>query len=99
MRRLFVSAVLDDVVSTDRKTGKPMVDGKPIGPTELKSLQAEAKALGGFRIWQLMSKTTKRLAEKKIFEQSVTLEDITFGKAMLYNLSLQESILNAFREK
>ncbi len=62
-------------------------------------MQAEAKALEGFKIWKLMSATTKHQAEDKIFNKSTSIEDIRSGKAMLYNLSLQKSIINVIKNK
>ncbi len=44
-----------------------------------------------------MSETTKHMAEEKIFVKSVDIEDIRSGKAMLYNLDLQNSIIRTIR--
>lgn len=93
LRKLLNAITLDEIVTSD-KAGVVMIDGKPINPAEMKSLLAEAKAMSGFRLWSLMSNTTKHHAEEKIFNKSINMDDIRFGKAMLYNLSLQQSIIN-----
>lgn len=99
LRRLFNAIVLDDIISNDPKTGIVLIDGQPVKPVELSSIQAEIKALEGFRIWKIMSNTTKYLAEEKIFNKSVVFDDMRYGKSMLYNLSLQKSILEALKTK
>ncbi len=99
LRYLFNAITIDEIISNDPKTGVVLIDGQPISPMELKTLQAEVKAIEGFRIWTLMSHTTKHLAEEKIFIKSITVDDMRFGKAMLYNLSLQTSILNVIKKK
>ena len=97
--RLFNAVTLDDIISNRDVTKELVIDGKPIPDHEVRQMQAEIKAMEGFRIWHVMSNTTKRNAEERIFEKSVDMDGIRFGKAMLYNLSLQESIMRAVREK
>ncbi len=99
LRHLFNAITINEIVSNHPKTGVLLIDGQPIEPMELASLQAEIKAIEGFRVWKLMFHTTKHLAEDKIFNKSIDFTDVTYGKAMLYNLSLQASILEAIRKK
>lgn len=99
LRNLFNAVTIGEIVSNHPKTGAILIEGKELTVSEIKQLQAEIKALEGFRVWTLMSQTTKYLAEDKIFNQSTNMEDIRYGKAMLYNLSLQHSILKAIKNK
>lgn len=99
LRRLFGAITTSDIVENHPKTGAVLIDGKPIQPDELRQMQAEIKDIEGSRIWKLISETTKHRAEERIFKNSLVIEDIRFGKAMLYNLSLQKSIMDALREK
>lgn len=96
---LFNAVSAREIVSNDPKTGAVLVEGSPIQPSELRQLQAEIKALEGFRIWKLMSGTCRHHAEERIFRKSVSIEDVRFGKAMLYNLGVQKSIMDALRER
>jgi hypothetical protein len=99
LRHLLNAPSLSEIIGTDQKTGIVHIDGKAITPNELKQLQAEVKAMEGFRVWKLMSETTKHLAEDKVFNKSVNMDDIRYGKAMLYNIDLQKSIMKVIRNK
>ena len=96
---LLNAITVDEIVSNDLKTKELLIDGKAVTQNELTQLQAEIKAIEGFRIWQLMYNTTKHHAEERIFTKSMSMDDIHFGKAMLYNLSLQDSIIKALKGK
>lgn len=99
LKHLFKAVTLDDVVSNDPKTKALLIDEKIITANELRELHAEIKSLEGFRIWKLMSHTTKHLAEEMIFVKAASSDESFFGKAMLYNLSLQESIVRVIKSK
>lgn len=98
LQHLYVALTISDVVSQD-KAGNLYVDGKPVTKDEIRQIQAEIKAMDGFRIWKLMGESTKSAAEERLYRKAVTADDMVFGKAMLYNLSLQKSILESFRNK
>lgn len=97
--RLLNALVVEDIVSNRKGTNELLIDGKSITKEEVNQMLAEIKALEGFRVWKLLSQTTKHLAEEKIFNKSIDIEDIRSGKAMLYNLSLQRSIIIAIKKK
>lgn len=99
LKHLLNATVMTDIISNDPKTGVALIDGKPIEQNELTQLKVEIKALEGFRIWQIMYATTKHNAEERVFNKSITVDDIRFGKAMLYNLSLQQSIIEVLKNK
>ena len=96
---LLNAITIREIIGNNPKTKEIQIDGVDIRPDELHALQAEIKALEGFRIWKILTETTKSKAEERIFKTSMTIEDINFGKAMLYNLSLQKSIIDNLRNK
>jgi hypothetical protein len=96
---LLNAITIDEIVTQDPKTKAILIDGNPVQDNEVRQLNAEIKALEGFRIWTLLSHTTKSKAEERIFKLAITTDDIHFGKAMLYNLSLQHSIIEAIKSK
>lgn len=98
LKYLFGAITVEEIISTDSK-GVTSIDGLPIRPDELKAMQAEIKAMEGFRVWKIISETTKYHAESKLFITSKVVEDMNFGKAMLYNLSLQKSIMSVLKNK
>jgi len=57
---LLNAITVDEIVSNDLKTKELLIDGKAVTQNELTQLQAEIKAIEGFRIWQLMYNTTQR---------------------------------------
>lgn len=99
LSRLLNAITVRDIVTNDPKTGEVLINGAKASPSELTTIQAEIKAMEGFTIWRLMSETTKHHAEERIFNKSVSMDDIRYGKAMLYSLSLQKSIMDALRAK
>lgn len=99
LKHLLNSITLDEIINSDPKTGLVNIDGIPLTKQELTTLKAEVKALEGFRIWKIMSETTKHYAEERIFNKSINMDDIRYGKAMLYNLDLQKSILKVIKNK
>ncbi len=99
LKNLLNAVTLQDIIRSDQKTGAIYVDDKVMSLDDIKQCKAEIKAMEGFKVWKLMSETTKSLAEEKLFNQAKTLEDMNFGKAMLYNLSLQKSIMKVIKNK
>ncbi len=99
LRHLLKAITLEEIIGNDPKTKEIVIDGLPLKTDELRAMQAEIKAMEGFRVWKIMSATTKHHAEDKIFNKSINMDDIRFGKAMLYNLSLQESIIESLKRK
>ncbi len=99
LRHLFNAITVDEIVANDTKTKAIVIDGKPLTINEINQIQAEIKALEGFRIWKLLTNTPKHHAEDRIYNKSVSMDDIRYGKAMLYALGLQSSIIEALRKK
>ncbi len=98
LKHLLNAITLSEIISSDAK-GITYIDGITVTPAEFKQMKAEVKALEGFRIWKIMSETTKHHAEEKIFNKSVNMDDIRYGKAMLFNLDLQKSIIKVIKNK
>ncbi len=99
LRHLLNATVVEDIVSNDPKTKELVIDGRAVKPDELRAIQAEIKALEGFRIWKIITATVQRDAEERIFNRSVSMDDVRFGKATLYNLGLQKSIMEVLKKK
>lgn len=98
LRHLVNSIVTDDVISQDN-TKKIFLDGKPVNSERIKQWQAEIKAIEGSDIWKCTVGTLKFQAQDKVFNKSLNFEDVTYGKSMLYNLSLINSIFTVVKNK
>jgi hypothetical protein len=91
MRKIFCATTEKEILTVSN--GKVVIDGKLVTENEIRQLKAEIKALKGFRIWEIVSASLKKDAQDRIFNHSVHLKDITFGKALLYSVDLQEKIM------
>ncbi len=96
-RRLLNAVVLDDVITQNK--GVTYIGGKPIGEMELRTLHAEAKALEGFRLWNIINETIKSDALERGWNKSTSMEDLNTGKTMFYVLDLQNSIVRLLKKK
>lgn len=97
LRHYLNAIVVADIITTDKT--KLKLNGKDITQAELRQLQAEIKALEGFRIWGIMKNSLKHIAQDKIFNKSLNFEDTMAGKMMLFNLGTQESIIRILKGK
>jgi hypothetical protein len=97
LRKLLNAVTIDEIISNQPKTNILLIDGNPVSQMELQSLQAEVKTLEKLRVWEILTHTLKSRAERRIFNESVHIDDIRFGKAMLYDLSLWKSILDSIK--
>lgn len=71
------------------------VGGQKISEVEVANLQSEAKMIEGTRMWKLIVETLSAAAEDSIFRSSKNMEDIHYGKSMLFSISV---IRNIFKE-
>lgn len=69
------------------------IGGKKMTDTEINNLQSEAHMIEGTRLWKLMVETSSAAAEDSIFRSSKNIEDIHYGKAILFSLSILKNVL------
>lgn len=91
-KNLLHAVTPHEVISQD-KDGNIFVGGKALSSSEVSSLHQEAEAIRHTRLWSLMTNTVRDLAEKKMFKNSVSWNDMAYGKSLLWVISLQESII------
>ena len=72
--------------------GKLYLGGTLLSDTELRALQAEAKALKSMRIWTIMNESVKQLVYERGWRDSTTIEELNTAKAMYSVLETQNSI-------
>ncbi len=90
LRHLFNVVIREDVITTVK--GVLYLGGRKMSDNELRQLQAEVKALEGFRVWSIMTNSVRYIAQDKIFNKSLNFEEVMAGKMMLFNLDTIESI-------
>jgi len=67
---------------------------EPIMKDKAKQLKQEATFLTGSLLWNILTNTLRQKAIEKSVMESLNYEQVMFGKAMVHNLSLIESIVN-----
>ncbi len=86
------------VITYNEKTGQVFMSNTILEEYQIMNLKAEAEAISQMQIWKTLSETLKQQAHKTIFEKSTEFQDVINGKMMLYNLSLQQKIIDIFRK-
>lgn len=70
------------------KGGILYLGGRALDEKETLSLVEQAKTIKSFPLWQIMLNEMVMAANKKIFFESVEVDDIVFGKAALWALDV-----------
>jgi hypothetical protein len=92
LKHLFNSITEDDVL---RFNGKVFIVGDKILPdTDSYDIISGADGIKNSYIWQLLVKDMKSGANKMMYEKSNSTDDMIFGKACLYVISVLESKLD-----
>lgn len=72
--------------------------GKKLTPVQSSLLRNEAQMISKMQLWKIMTETLRNTARLKMFEKSETFDDMRWGKAMLYNVDVMETIVNKLQE-
>lgn len=70
-----------------------MLNGESVNDAVAENLRMEATSMAGMHLWRIIHETVLHDARQRIFDKAKTMEDLSFGKAMLHTLSLQEEII------
>jgi hypothetical protein len=97
LKYLLCSVDVNDIIHSEK--GKLFIGGREVEENEMRSLVSEAKALEGFRLWNIMQETVKNEAMDKGFNKSVSFDDLMTAKLMLYNLDVLNSIVKVIKSK
>lgn len=85
------------VVTMDKQHGLVFIGGNKVAPETLANLKSEAEFILHSDIWQLLYESPKALAEKSMFVNGESLDDLKKGRSVLYGLSQQKNILDLFK--
>lgn len=91
LRTVIKSVVPNDVIRDIK--GIMYLGDKSMTREEMLSLQAEAKALEGMRLWSIINESVKRIAFERGWRDSTTIEHLNTAKTMYNALDLQSSII------
>ena len=85
------------VVRLDEKSGAVYIGGERADPARLASLKAEAEFFNESDLWKIINQTIRELAQRAMFVDGKTLEDMQKGRSMLFLLDTQTKIVSTFR--
>lgn len=94
---LLSNVDLTKIVSKDPR-GLILIGGIHADNVRLTNLKAETEFLLQSELWTLLYETPKELAQRAMFINSESLDDMKKGKSILYTLSTQKNILNLFKD-
>jgi len=96
LNELLSNSDIHKIVTLDKARGKVYAGGQVLTPERLVNLKAEAEFLTQSDLWQLLYNTPKELAQRAMFVNSESLDDMKKGKSILYTLSTQQNIIDTF---
>jgi hypothetical protein len=81
------------MIFTIDANNRPCLAGVPLNATEVIYWKERLHEFISNPIWNLLSHTLVEQSRKYMFENAKTLDDMVFGKAMLYVVDMQQQIL------
>lgn len=69
--------------------------GKKIKETDLQLLKDEASMIQRTQLWKMMNEAKKNAAHTYLFKGMKSMDDSHYGKTMLYNMSIDDLVLEA----
>lgn len=91
---LLSNVDLTKIVSLDKVRGIVYIGGKQTEKGRLMNLKAEAEFIMQSDLWKLLQETPRELAQRAMFVDSESLDDLKKGKSILYTLSTQQKIVD-----
>jgi len=96
LKGLLNAVVLEDV-ATIGNGNKLFIQGQEITPDEAQTLLAEVQFIKETRFWKICQYTLKENAHKRMFRYAKSYEDMWAGKLLLYNLDIQNKLINIIK--
>lgn len=95
LRNLFNAVTINDIIVVNK--GRVIVAGKELTKAQILALKSDAKLLERCELYKLIKKNLRHEAHNRLYNNSVTTDDMIFGKAMLHNLSLMNNFIKKFK--
>lgn len=71
----------------------------PLTLTYIRNLKEEVRAFKAFNLYRILFETLKSQSCDIMFNRSKDFDDMRVGKAMLYNLGVQENIMKTIEDR
>jgi len=92
LKHLFNAITEEEILKHNGK--KFIVGGKELPEADYRDITSGARAMKEMYVWKMLSKEMKWNANKDIYQKSQTIDDVLFGKAVLYTLDVMEKKLD-----
>lgn len=93
IKKKILNAVLSHLF--DALTEDDLIPLKDLEDGQKREIGTQARAIRDSEVWQRMMTEAKSKAQKKMFEKSVSWDDMFFGKAALWIIDLFDKRLEA----
>ncbi|MHA1541420.1 MAG: hypothetical protein ACTSQH_00415 [Candidatus Hodarchaeales archaeon] len=93
LRYLFNAVTEDDILKYNKANKKFYKGKREITAASIMSLKSQAQSIIDMDAWNILLKDLKVVSNKRIYESSTSIDDIIFGKAMLFSLDVLEKKL------
>ena len=87
VKRLFSTIDADDVLRRDPASGAFTFEGKPLTNGEIAILRSDAETMLKSKLWRVLNKEIRYHANRKMFIESRSDDDLTAGKMLVYYIS------------
>lgn len=91
LKNLFCAVTDDDILKIGQ--GKIMLLGDELTRQQAQDLSRFAESLQNSKLWKAITAKIRQQANKRMYEKSQNMNDLVFGKAMLYNLDVLEQFV------
>lgn len=91
LKELFNAVTADDVLRYE--SGKLYVADKVLPEADILDIVSGAKSIRDMFVWQMLIRDMKYQANRMMYENSQSVDDMQFGKAVLYAVDVQENKL------
>ena len=95
--KLLSNVDLGHIVKYDKSGRQIFIGEERATESQLANLKSEAEMIVSTNLWKLLHETPKELAQRALFMSGHTLDEMVKGRAILYTLATQETILNTFK--
>ena len=91
LKNLFNAINEEDILKYQK--GKFIIKGTPLDTRATGNFVSQANSILKSQLWKHLTDDLKYIANQRMYEKSTTIDDLIFGKAMLYSLDILENKL------
>ena len=98
LKHLFNTVTADDILVYNPNDKTFQVADKTLPAGDKQDIISGARSIKNMYVWKMINKDMKYQSNKAIYEKSENVDDILFGKAILYTLDVIDRKLKKLSE-